>query len=71
MPEGIAVRSSRFKETNSRRPRYLGEDTEAAIRDEAIRDVVSSIRRAAFKGSLQKLERKIDQAREKAAAEAR
>jgi hypothetical protein len=71
MPEGIAVRSSRFKETNSRRPRYLGEDTEAAIRDEAIRDVANSIRRAAFKGSLQKLERKIDQAREKAAAEAR
>ena len=71
LPEGVPVRSTRFREAGARRPRYLGEDVEAALREEAVRDLVRSIRRSVFKGSPAKLDRKIDKVRQEAAADAR
>jgi len=64
MPEGVAVRSGRFREATSRPPRYPGEDAEAAIRDEALDNLARSIRKAAFKGSLDKLGQAIERERE-------
>jgi len=71
MPEGVAVRSSRFRETTSRPPRFPGEDTEAAAREEALANLTRSIRKAAFKGSLEKLGRSIEREREQPSSSSR
>jgi hypothetical protein len=71
MPDGVALRSTRLRESYGRPPRYPGEDTEAAIREEALVDLVQSVRRAAFKGSAEKLGREIERQREHEASTSR
>ena len=63
---GAILRSGRFRQANARSPHTFGEDAAAAVKEEALGDMIRRIRRKVCGGSPHKLHKKILAAREKA-----
>jgi hypothetical protein len=63
VPDGVTLRTRRFRVQYSRAPEYTDEALEDALRADAVREIAQGIRRATAKGNLEKLGRKIESLR--------